>query len=46
MKKSILSVLVAMVLVACTKTDVDNVGTPELSVPEQITVGFADNSRI
>ncbi|MBR7183068.1 MAG: leucine-rich repeat domain-containing protein [Alistipes sp.] len=46
MKKSILSVLVAMVLVACTKTDVDNVGTPELSVPEQITVGFADNTRI
>ena len=46
MRKSILSVLVAMVMVACTKDSVEDVNSVELSAPDQITVGFADDTRI
>ena len=46
MRKSILSVLVAMVMVACTKDSVEDASSVELSAPDQITVGFADDTRI
>ena len=46
MRKVILYLLAAMTFVACTQNSVDEVGVPQASTPDHITVGFADQTRI